>query len=68
MATKKFVQPWELRKQRGETQAVFWGRIAVSQTGGCRYEQGREMHPAVRMLYGIVYLGEPTPKAPKARA
>ena len=31
------------RKSIGENQATFWKRFGTTQSGGSRYEQGREM-------------------------
>lgn len=44
-----------LRKGMGLNQAVFWGRIGVTQSGGSRYETGRRMPKTVRMLIEIAY-------------
>lgn len=38
------------RKARGENQATFWGRFGVTQSGGSRYESGRELPTPVVML------------------
>ena len=54
----KKVDALKLRKKLGLSQAEFWGRIEVTQSGGSRYENGRAMPPPVRKLLGIVYLKE----------
>ena len=54
----KKVDPLKLRKSLGLNQADFWGRLAVTQSGGSRYENGRSMPAPVRILLGIVYLRE----------
>ncbi len=47
-----------LRKQLGLNQIEFWERVKVTQSGGSRYEGGREMPPAVAELVDIVYRGK----------
>jgi hypothetical protein len=46
----------DIRKTRtliGENQTVFWGRFGLTQTTGCRYEQGRRIPKPVKMLIEI---------------
>ncbi len=38
------------RKSRGENQIQFWSRLAVTQSGGSRYESGREMPKPTAIL------------------
>jgi transcriptional regulator with XRE-family HTH domain len=38
------------RRSRGETQTEFWTRFGVTQSGGSRYESGREMPLPTAML------------------
>lgn len=40
----------EMRAADGTTQARFWGRYGVSQSGGCRYEQIRRLPRPLAML------------------
>ncbi|WP_425453922.1 XRE family transcriptional regulator [Azonexus fungiphilus] len=40
----------EYRYKKWETQAKFWGRFCVSQSAGCRYENGRLMPPVLQLL------------------
>jgi len=54
----KKVDPLRLRKKLGIVQTEFWGRLGVTQSGGSRYENGRAMTRPVRLLLGIIYLGE----------
>lgn len=54
----KKIDPHRVRKRFRLNQADFWGRIAVTQSGGSRYENGRPMPRPVRKLLGIVYLNE----------
>jgi mannose-6-phosphate isomerase-like protein (cupin superfamily)/DNA-binding transcriptional regulator YiaG len=44
-----------LRQTLGLTQAAFWVRVLVSQSGGARYELGREMPEQVVMLLQLVF-------------
>jgi hypothetical protein len=36
-------------------QAEFWGRIGVTQSGGSRYESGRDMPQQVTLLLHLSY-------------
>lgn len=38
------------RLSRGENQTQFWTRFGVTQSGGSRYESGRELPTPVAML------------------
>lgn len=51
------VNPKELRRSSGETQAEFWRRFGVTQSGGSRYECGREIPVSVQLLLGA-YVAE----------
>lgn len=44
-----------LRLKLGLTQMEFWGRVRVTQSGGCRYESGRDMPKPVSLLLHLVY-------------
>jgi hypothetical protein len=37
------------------TQAEFWSQISISQSGGSRYERGREMPPQLQYLLQLAY-------------
>ena len=45
-----------LRKKVGLNQTEFWSRIGVTQSGGCRYEQGRRMPKPVFELLRLVHI------------
>ncbi|WP_374419359.1 transcriptional regulator [Chromobacterium sp.] len=49
-------QPREIRLKLGLNQQEFWGRVGVTQSGGSRYESGRNMPKAVRELVRLVYI------------
>jgi hypothetical protein len=55
---KKKVDALKLRKSLRLTQAQFWSRIKVTQSGGSRHENERSMPGPVRKLLSIVYLKE----------
>jgi transcriptional regulator with XRE-family HTH domain len=44
-----------MRKESTLTQEEFWGRIGISQSGGSRYERGRNVPEPVRILLTLAY-------------
>lgn len=46
----------EIRKKIGLNQMEFWGKIGVTQSGGSRYEAGRNMPKPVRELLRLVHI------------
>ena len=52
----QILNPREVRKAAGLNQLEFWTRIGVTQSGGSRYESGRNMPKPVRELLRLVYL------------
>ena len=42
--------PAELRKKAGENQATYWRKFGVTQSGGSRYEQGRNIPSPTKLL------------------
>lgn len=40
----------ELRLSLGLNQSAFWSRFGVTQSGGSRYESGREMPTPLKLL------------------
>ena len=48
--------PREIRKKTGLNQVEFWSRIGVTQSGGSRYESGRNIPFAVRELLRLVHI------------
>jgi DNA-binding transcriptional regulator YiaG len=48
------------RKALGENQSVFWTRFGVTQSGGSRYESGRNIPKPVRMLLTLFASGKLT--------
>lgn len=47
--------PKALRKSSGKNQSSFWGEIGVTQSGGSRYEAGRNMPKPVQKLLRLKY-------------
>jgi transcriptional regulator with XRE-family HTH domain len=50
------VNPREIRHRLGLNQQQFWSRINVTQSGGSRYESGRNMPKPVRELLRLVHV------------
>lgn len=48
--------PREIRRAAGMNQQAFWSRIGVTQSGGSRYESGRNMPKPTRELLRLVYV------------
>lgn len=47
----------KLREMTGENQATFWRRFGVTQSGGSRYESGRNIPGPLRILLKAVVAG-----------
>lgn len=45
----------EMRKKLSMNQSEFWSRLGVTQSGGSRYESGRDIPKPVKMLITIAY-------------
>lgn len=41
------------RKERRLTQGEFWAALGITQSGGSRYESGRDIPPPVQLLLNI---------------
>lgn len=50
------INPREIRQRLGLNQQEFWTRIGVTQSGGSRYETGRNMPKPVRELLRLVHV------------
>ena len=46
----------DIRKKLGLNQMDFWSRIGVTQSGGSRYESGRNMPKPVKELLRLVHV------------
>lgn len=52
----KIENPRDIRKKLGMNQQEFWSQIGVTQSGGSRYESGRNMPKPVRELLRLVHI------------
>lgn len=43
------------RKKLGLNQTAYWSRVGVTQSGGSRYESGRNIPKPIQMLLVIAY-------------
>lgn len=46
----------EIRRKLGLNQQQFWSKLGVTQSGGSRYESGRNMPKPVQQLLRLVHL------------
>jgi len=53
---EKVANPRDIRRRLGMNQQEFWGMIGVTQSGGSRYESGRNMPRPVRELLRLVHV------------
>ena len=54
--TTRIPNPGDIRRKLGLNQSEFWGKIGVTQSGGSRYESGRNMPRPVRELLRLVHI------------
>ena len=52
----RIINPRDIRRKLGLNQEQFWTKIGVTQSGGSRYESGREMPKPVRELLRLVHI------------
>lgn len=52
----RVLNPREIRRRLGLNQEQFWTQIGVTQSGGSRYESGRDMPKPVRELLRLVHV------------
>jgi len=50
------IEAREIRRKLGLNQQQFWSKIGVTQSGGSRYESGRNMPKPVRELLRLVHV------------
>ena len=55
---EKIRNPREIRLRLSLNQQEFWGQIGVTQSGGSRYESGRNMPKPVRELLRLVHVDQ----------
>ncbi len=49
-------EPRDIRRKLGLNQQQFWSKIGVTQSGGSRYESGRNMPRPVREMLRLVHV------------
>lgn len=64
---KKVGDTHKLRKSLGQNQMEFWNRLGVTQSGGSRYESGRDMPPPAQKLFHLAYLPKILPALAELR-
>ncbi|MGH8752038.1 MAG: helix-turn-helix domain-containing protein [Burkholderiales bacterium] len=52
----KITNPRQLRRSMGLNQQQFWNKIGVTQSGGSRYENGRDIPRPVKELLRLVHV------------
>ncbi len=52
----RILNPREIRRRLGMNQEQFWTQIGVTQSGGSRYESGRDMPRPVKELLRLVHV------------
>ena len=52
----RVLNPREIRRRLGMNQEQFWTQIGVTQSGGSRYESGRDMPRPVKELLRLVHV------------
>ena len=52
----RILNPRDIRRKLGMNQDQFWTKIGVTQSGGSRYESGRDMPKPVRELLRLVHV------------
>ncbi|WP_374349773.1 helix-turn-helix domain-containing protein [Chitinimonas sp.] len=53
---ERVLNPRDIRRKLGMNQEEFWTKIGVTQSGGSRYESGRNMPKPVRELLRLVHV------------
>jgi transcriptional regulator with XRE-family HTH domain len=53
---ERVLNPRDIRRKLGLNQEEFWTKIGVTQSGGSRYESGRNMPKPVRELLRLVHV------------
>jgi transcriptional regulator with XRE-family HTH domain len=56
MKTTEKIDAREIRRELGLNQSQFWSKIGVTQSGGSRYESGRNMPRPVQTLLRLVHV------------
>ncbi|MRR51046.1 MAG: transcriptional regulator [Rhodocyclaceae bacterium] len=56
MKTMEKVDAREIRRKLGMNQQQFWSKLGVTQSGGSRYESGRNIPRPVQQLLRLVHV------------
>lgn len=56
MKTTEQIDVREIRRKLGMNQSQFWSKIGVTQSGGSRYESGRNIPRPVQALLRLVHI------------
>lgn len=56
MKTTEKIDAREIRRKLGLNQQQFWSKLGVTQSGGSRYESGRNMPRPVQQLLRLVHV------------
>lgn len=56
MKAQEKIDAREIRRKLGLNQQQFWSRLGVTQSGGSRYESGRNMPRPVQQLLRLVHV------------
>jgi transcriptional regulator with XRE-family HTH domain len=56
MKTDDNIDLREIRRKLGMNQSEFWSKLGITQSGGSRYESGRDMPWAVGQLLRLMYV------------
>ena len=56
MKTTNKIDAREIRRKLGVNQQQFWSKLGVTQSGGSRYESGRNMPRPVQQLLRLVHV------------
>ena len=56
MKSSEDIDVREIRRKLGLNQSLFWSKIGVTQSGGSRYESGRNIPRPVQALLRLVHV------------
>ena len=56
MKTLNFNDILSFRKKLGINQSEFWAKVCTTQSSGSRYENGRPVPAAIRVLLHLIYI------------
>lgn len=56
MKSTEKIDAREIRRKMGINQQAFWSKLGVTQSGGSRYETGRNMPQPVQQLLRLIHV------------